>query len=40
MQPNFSSFHLCEGPGHFLLAIDRHLCTFRPDLNWNWQANT
>ncbi|PAV87362.1 hypothetical protein WR25_18266 [Diploscapter pachys] len=35
-----SSFHLCEGPGHFLLAIDRHLCTFRPDLNWNWQANT
>ncbi|CAI5446370.1 unnamed protein product [Caenorhabditis angaria] len=36
------SFHLCEGPGHFIAALDLYLKSFIPNLtnHWEWKANT
>ncbi|CAI4224099.1 unnamed protein product [Auanema sp. JU1783] len=36
----FRTFHLCEAPGYFIQALDRFLCTYHPNLQWYWEANS
>ncbi|CAD6188610.1 unnamed protein product [Caenorhabditis auriculariae] len=37
---SFKSFHICEGPGHFIAALDLHFCSHQPHVHWKWNANT
>ncbi len=38
----FNSFHLCEAPGNFIIALDHYLRHFTKydDRTWNWTAQT
>ena len=37
--PDFSSFHIAEAPGNFVLAINHYICTNHP-ARWQWHANS
>lgn len=37
---SLSSVHLCEAPGAFVCALNHHLATKVPAMQWRWTANS
>lgn len=40
INPEFSSFHLAEAPGNFILALHHRIKTEYPKTKWTWKANS
>jgi len=36
----WNTFHIAEAPGNFILAINHYIYNHKPQMHWNWHANS